>query len=77
MASRYLDRARSVGTKDPNTLMDIAELHATQGLAKDAVEVMKKSFAAGCSDHCFSVILAGFQPIRRDPEFTALLKLPR
>ena len=76
MASRYLDRAGSVGTKDRNTLMDIAELHAMQGQAKDAVEVTKKSFAAGYSDHFSPVILPGFQPIRRDPEFTALAKLP-
>jgi hypothetical protein len=74
MASRYLDRARSVGTKDPNTLTDSAELHAMQGQAKDAVEVTKKSFATGYRDHFFPVILPGFQPIRRGPEFTALLR---
>ncbi len=45
--------------------------------AKDAVEVMNKSFAAGYRDHFIPVILPGFQPIRRDSKFTALLKLPR
>jgi tetratricopeptide (TPR) repeat protein len=71
----YIDRAVPAGIKDPDTLMDLAEVNALLGRPGPAVEYIKKSLAAGFSDPFFPVIIPEFQVLRKNPEFRALFKL--
>ena len=72
-----ISKATSIGIKDPNSLIYLAQLYALIGRPVQAVEFIKKSLAAGYSDPFFPVILPEFQVIRKDPEFRALFKLSK
>jgi tetratricopeptide (TPR) repeat protein len=71
----YIDRAAPAGIKDADSLMDLAQIYALLGRPGPAIEHIKKSLAAGYSDHFFPVILPEFQVLRKNPEFRALFKL--
>ncbi|OGD21499.1 MAG: hypothetical protein A2W03_12070 [Candidatus Aminicenantes bacterium RBG_16_63_16] len=78
----HIDKARdclnmvaAADLKDPNSLMDLAELYALIDQPGPAVEAIKRSLAAGFSDPSFPVILPEFQSIRKHPGFRALFKL--
>jgi len=70
-----INKAMPSGIKDPNSLMDLAELYALIGRPAEAIESIKKSLAGGFSDPFFPVILPEFQSIRKNPEFRVLFKL--
>jgi serine/threonine protein kinase/tetratricopeptide (TPR) repeat protein len=70
-----INKAMPSGIKDPNSLMDLAELYAVIGKPAEAIESVKKSLAAGFSEPFFPVILPEFQSIRKNPEFRVLFKL--
>ena len=74
-AASNLEQVRKLEVKDPYKLMNIATLEALLGRSREALETMKKSYAAGYFDYFFPVVLPGFRSLRGDPEFRALLKL--
>jgi len=76
-ATRYLARAEGAQGADANDLMDIAELQALLGRKQDALASIRRAQAAGYSEFFFPVIIPGFQSIRNDPEFKALLTRAR
>jgi len=74
-AAGFLEKIDVAGEKDAYTLMNIATLQALLGRTREAVETMKKSYAAGYFDYFFPVILPGLRSLRNDSEFRALLRL--
>jgi serine/threonine protein kinase/Flp pilus assembly protein TadD len=76
-AAEYLNKALALGPKDPDTLLDIAELRALLGQKELAIATLKKVYDAGYIDYFFPLIIPGFQPIRNSPEFKALYKLDK
>jgi Flp pilus assembly protein TadD len=75
-ARSYLTRALAVGDYDAGGLADVASLHAQLGEAGPSIDLLKKALAKGLPDPFFPVILPDFLPIRKDPAFRALFKLP-
>jgi tetratricopeptide (TPR) repeat protein len=76
-AEAWLKKIHPAVIKNPNTLMDLAELYGLLGRRAPAVEYIKKSLAAGYTDPLFPVILPELRSIRQDPEFRRLFKLDK
>ncbi|NTU51649.1 MAG: tetratricopeptide repeat protein, partial [Candidatus Aminicenantes bacterium] len=75
-ARSYLTKALAVKDYDADGLADLASLHAQLGEAGPAVDLLKKALEKGLPDPFFTVITPDFLPIRKDPAFRALFKLP-
>ncbi len=76
-AESCLTRALAGGRpKDPDTLMDLAEVYALLGRTAPAVAAVRDAMAAGYSDPFFPVILPELQILRGDPAFRAIFRLP-
>jgi tetratricopeptide (TPR) repeat protein len=71
-ADRYLRQILDKEPKDPDTLMEIAQLYSLLGQKELAISTLKKSLDAGYGDYFFPVILPAFQAIRADPLFRAI-----
>jgi tetratricopeptide (TPR) repeat protein len=76
-AAGCLAAVKAEALKDPNSLMDLAELNALLGRDAAAVEFVKRAQAAGYSDPFFPLILPEFRALRSDPAFRALFKFGR
>jgi tetratricopeptide (TPR) repeat protein len=75
-ARSYLTKALAVRDYDADGLADVASLHALLGEAGPAIDLLGKALEKGLPDPFFVVILPDFLPIRKDPAFRALFKLP-
>jgi tetratricopeptide (TPR) repeat protein len=74
-ADACLQKIRRPEIKDPNTLMDLAELYALLGKPAQAVDLIHESLEMGFSDCFFPVILPEFKAIKKTAGFRKIFKL--
>jgi Flp pilus assembly protein TadD len=75
-ARAYLDKVLALKAEDPGSLTDLAGLYACFGETGLAITTLTKALEKGSGDPFFPVIMPDFLPIRKDPAFRALFKLP-
>ena len=75
-ARAYLNKALAANRDGGNNLVDLAGLYAFLGEVKPAIAALGRALEKGLSDPLFPVILPDLVPIRKDPAFRALFKLP-
>lgn len=72
---RHLETAVALRPDDPNTLYNAACTYGVLGKKKEALETVRKAFAAGYGNHNWAANDADLKCLHDDPEFQKLVRL--